>query len=408
MTTRYTARSKSRFRVPGLPSGFGTLPATTKDGVTLPPVGIEDVDRALFNLFNAEIPFAVAGDGTDIAKVPVIMAAGEKWALNKRMRAVRDRNNALILPLITIVRTSIVQDVGADVTGRGINQQTGELVIQRRLDNSDRSYQNLVNNLLNTHNLDLCENLYPNLDNNIFETIVVPAPQFFTAQYDVTLWTQYTQHMNQLLEQLMASFLPQGNCWQLNTPKGYWFIATVDANTYTSETNTDDYSQAERMVRYKFVIKVPGYVLATGVPGAPVPIRRYVSAPSIDFVVAASSVSDNLDLGGGEDSVADPFLGADDPTLPLDAATSKRRDQRLTNGTRLYPGADAITPEDPALTTYPRGVKPPRYVKVTGIDSNGNTVVKYVRVKTVNPATGEMVLASDATLGGLSIVTVDG
>jgi hypothetical protein len=385
---RYTARPKRRFGVDPLPSGYQDK--ISPQGLTVPSVGIEDVDRALFELFNSQIPFATAGENSDMKKVPVIFYAGEKWALNKRLRPVRDRNNSLVLPLITAVRTSIVQGAAEDISGRGINQQTGEIVVQRRLASSDRDYQNLVNRMLLQHQPNLAVSpsqadagqlttlreqgdlsadptvlqggvLLPNRRRNVYETIVVPSPQFFTAQYDVTFWTQYTTHMNQLLEQLISSALPQGNAWRIETPAGYWFVATVDANTYTAETNTDDYSQVERIIRYKFTVKVPGYILATAVPGAPVPIKRYLSAPNVEF---------NLGAGGsfveGISTIDDPFLGADDPTLPLaamDDAPPRRRDQRDTRSTRLYPNPTLTNVDDPALEELPRGTRPAQYRK---------------------------------------------
>lgn len=432
MTTRYTAKSRTRFGTPGLPSGYESK---SLSDFTVPAVGIEDVDKALFTLFNEEIPLLVGGDGTDLKRAPVIFFAGEKWALNKRLRALKDRNNALILPLITIVRTILIQDPVEDITGRGINQQTGEIVIHRQLDKSDRGYQGLINRLLLGHQQGLAVSpsaaepgqlstlrtqgdlasdptvqqgglLVGDRTNNVFETVVVPAPQFFTAQYDVTFWTQYTAHMNQLLEQMLASQLPQGNSWRLDTPKGYWFVAHVDANTYTADTNTDDYSQTERLVRYKFVVKVPGYVLATSVPGAPVPIKRYVSSPTISFETGVDGGIFEQDA-----SVPDPFLGSDDPTLPLDVGNNGlqpvRRDQRYTDGTRLHPPVSEINPQDPALKSLRRGTNPGRYRKVTGIGSDGKPVTQYFKVKGSSTAQGETVLASDANLGALTIVVVD-
>jgi hypothetical protein len=436
MPTRFNAQtfSRSRFNQLPLPSGYQGKSAPKQ--LTIPPVGIDDVDSALFRLLDKEIGFTVGGDGADLRKVPVIFAAGEKWALNKRMRALKDRNGALILPLITCIRTNIFQAINEDIAGRGINQQTGEIVIKRKLDHTDRDYQGLVNRLLLPHQQNLAVNpdnadpmqlttlgavgdlasdptveqgglLVPDRTNNTWETIVVPAPQFFTAQYDITLWTQYTKHMNQLIELLIASFLPQGNQWQLLTPKGYWFLANVDGNSYTSDTNLDDYSQVERLIKYKFVIKVPGYILATGVPGAPVPLKRYVSSPSIEFSVGAGLLDGSV---GPETD--DPFLGADDPTLPFNAnddEPSRRRDQRDTRGTRLYPNEDAVTnPDDPSLQRLPRGTQPGQYKRVTGIDSTGRTVTRLFRVRNVNKFTGETVIsAADATLGGLEILTVE-
>jgi hypothetical protein len=432
MTTRYTADPQRRFDLfSGLPTGYQGKPAPD---VVVPAVGIEDVDRALFKLFNEEIRFIVSGNGVDQKRVPVVFFAGEKWALNKRLKALKDRNNTLILPLITAVRTTLTQDPALDITGRGINQQTGEIVINRRLDKSDRAYQGLINRLMlrNQANLavtpsevepgqlstlgeigDLEDDptvqqgglLLPNRQKNVYETIVIPAPQFFTAKYDVTLWSQYTGHMNQMLEAMISSFLPQGNSWRLDTPQGYWFMASVDGNQYTADTNTDDYSQEERLIRYKLVINVPGYILASGTPGAPVPVRRYISSPTISFQVSTGG-SESI----GNDSIDDPFLGADDPTLPLtsgDDGPNTRSDQRMINRTRLYPDSQEINPEDPALRSYPRGTHPARYKKVTGIDGRGKKVVRLVRVRNINGSTGETVLVPDQDLLGLTIVLVE-
>lgn len=430
MATRYTRSGRSRFAQPPLPTGYDT---GLTSNLTIPAVGIEDVDRALFELFDKEIrPQVATGNGitSEIRYVPVIFAASEKWALAKRQSGIKDRNGSLILPLITVVRTSIQQSTTEDIAGRGINQQVGELTVKRRLENSDRAYQGLINRLLINHQVNLAVSpaaaddgqvttlravgdmsddpivasgglLRPNLMNNVWEFLTIPTPQFFTATYEVTLWTQYTTQMNQLLESLISSFLPQGNAWRLETEKGYWFIATVDDNVYNSETNIDDMSTEERLLKHKFTIKVPAYVLATNVPGAPVPVKRYVSAPEVKFDVGIG-ISETDDVG----TVDDPFLGADDPTLPLANGRARRRDQRDTNETRLYPG-NQTNVDDPALRSIPRGRSVPQYRKIVSRDRSGREVVDYVRVSSSNPATGESTYSSDVDLGGVSIVVVD-
>lgn len=427
MTTRYTMRTKTRFGVEGLQSGY---PEKSVPNIVVPPVGISDVDRALFDLFDSQIKIVVNGDGIEQKKVPVIFFAGEKWALNKRHSALKDRNGSLILPLVTAVRTSVKQDIINDIAGRGINQQTGELVVHRRLDSSDRGYQSLINRLLipNQTNLAVATGdagqlttsreigslgddpviqqgglLVSDRTNNVYETIVVPAPQFFSSQYDVTFWAQYTSHMNQMLESVIGSFLPQGNAWRLETPQGYWFVATVEENSYVADVNSDDYSQVERLIRYKFVINVPGYMLASSVPGGPVPVKRYVSSPTISFQVGIQQQIASTNPG----VVEEPFLGADDPTLPLDTENRpRRRDMRLTNDTRLYPDKVSVSPQDPALAQIPRGMPPATYQKITSLDKHGKRTTRLVRVKSRNQFNGETVL-SDGQLGGLNIVLVD-
>ena len=72
----------------------------------IPSVGIEDIDRSVFKLFNEQLSFEVTHKGTT-QKVPVVFAAGERFALTRRKNPIRDRNNALILPVISIMRKDI-------------------------------------------------------------------------------------------------------------------------------------------------------------------------------------------------------------------------------------------------------------------------------------------------------------
>ena len=389
MPTRYNSKGKSRFGVAPLPSGYDGNQSPT---FSLPPVGLEDTDRALFRLFDNEIPLQVkVQDG--MKKVPVIFAAGERWALLKK-GAPRDNRGSLILPIIVIGRTNISQSPNDDIAGRGINQQTGDIVIRRRLDSSDRGYQGLVNRLFIRNQLNVAvgvgdDPIYGQITTgrtigikkNVWETIVIPAPQFYTATYEVIIWANYIQHMNQIVENIVSSFLPQGNQWRLDTDKGYWFIATVDGNLYNAQNNFEDFSQEERMVKYQFTIKVPSYILASATPGAPVPVRRYVSNPDVSFSTSTDDSGDVIDV------VDDPYLGADDPTLPHTDYESRTRGQRNEGKTRLYPGKGDISPHDPALESYGRN-KPSKYRKVIGLDGKGNPVTKFVKVKAKSTSVG--------------------
>jgi hypothetical protein len=429
MATRFNSRSVTNYDVPGLETAVGG----PESPLFVPPCGIEDVDKSLFTLFDKEIPFSVdAGDGKK--PVPIIFAAGEKWALNKRRRAIRDKMNTLILPLITIVRTEINQDPAMDVTGRGINQQTGELTIMRKLDRSDRNYQRLINKLYLKNQQDLAVKPSDEHDeqqlvtgrtigslstdptveigglmiadrrNNIYETLTIPVPRFFTAVYEVTMWAQYIQQMNQMLEIAVNSLLPQGLAWKLETLKGYWFLATVENGAFTSENNFDTLSEQERILKHKFTIKVPAYTLAGPDPTAPVPVKRYVSCPFVSFDTSVRDVGEDKQQA----TVDDPFLGADDPTLPLDAEKNSRRDRRRTNRGRVYvgPSEEEVDPHDPALQSYPRGRRPRRWRKIVTKDQHGNERVQYARIKSVNKA-GEVVVSDVVDLGGLEVVVVD-
>jgi len=344
MATRFNPGSKSNNGQLPLPTGYETTQGSVD--LYLPPCGVEDVDVALFNLFEKEIsPFCGGNDSSPLKKIPVIFAAGEKWSLLKNGRPLRDRNNTLLLPLLTIMRTELAQSPSEEMTARGINQSVGEITVNRRLHKSDRDYQNLINKffLKDQENLAVSTHvsssqlttdrrlgelsdtkdamngklLQPYLNNNIVETIVVPTPQFYTAKYQITIWTQYMQHANQIMEKVITSFLPQVQGWKLETPKGYWFVASVDGGSYALENNFDDMSQQERFIKYSFNVNVPAYFFVSQTPGSPIPIKRYISSPIIKFesLTASPSVVADQDPNSIDDQYE---LGTDDPTLPME------------------------------------------------------------------------------------------
>lgn len=391
------------------------------DDLFIPPCGLEDVDISLFELFDKELKLYVSAGNEaikeqNVKKVPVVFAAGEKWALLKNNRPLRDKTDTLILPLVTIMRTGVEQNTASDITGRGINQQTGALTITRRLGKGDRNYQNLINKLyvINQPNValnptdDLVTDqvttlrsvgelkndsdvragalLAPNRRNNVWETITMPAPQFFSAKYEVTFWTQYTQQMNQLVETFMSSYLPQGRCFKLTTVKGYWFVAYVE-EVYSQDANFDDTSNSERIIKYKFSIKVPAYLLASSAPGVPVPLKRYVSSPVITFETSVDS-GDVLEQQRGQPY---PFLGSDDPTLPTSVDDNGRKDARDNGEGALSTQQGAK--RDPALSSYSRGTSPGTYIK------DGNKLKKSRVVSSYN---GEVVYRT--TLSDFGII----
>jgi hypothetical protein len=103
-------------------------------------------------LFDKQIGFrnTVIPDGENgplnINKPYVIFATGERFALVKKLKPPRDKSKQLMLPAISIRRRSITQ-TPEDITGRGMNQFTGDIVIKRRLAAQDRDFQNLLNKL---------------------------------------------------------------------------------------------------------------------------------------------------------------------------------------------------------------------------------------------------------------------
>lgn len=309
--TRFDIERDPRNPEDHLSSGYEN---SSPSDYTIPSCEIEDVDGALLALFDRHIGFrnTVIPDGENgplnINKPYVIFATGERFALVKKLKPPRDKSKQLMLPAISIRRKSITQ-ASEDITGRGMNQFTGDIVIKRRLSSQDRDYQNLLNKLaidvLNpgspssrrergeagpTQDIGTAQGalLDPKLGNNVWEIITIPQPQFYTATYEVTFWTVHTLHMNYLITTLLSAQLPQGKTFRLNTAKGYWFIATI-ADEMSSSDNLDEFKEEKRVIRYTFQVTVKSFLLAPNGPGIPVPVRRTLSATDISFELEESS-----------------------------------------------------------------------------------------------------------------------
>ena len=138
--------------------------SNSPDNFSLPSVGIEDIDRAVFELFNTKLNFEVLNKGK-LQKVPVIFAAGERFALTRRKNPIRDSNNVIILPVISIMRNDIdhTPNQSGKQTAIAFREQQN-YVVRHRLSERDRKFQNIINKsgLKNQKNVSSLNNLNEN------------------------------------------------------------------------------------------------------------------------------------------------------------------------------------------------------------------------------------------------------
>jgi hypothetical protein len=267
----------------------------------IPSCGIEDVDFAVFNLFNEQIPLFTKLKG-EVKKIPVIFATGERFAVLRRKKPLTDKSGALILPLISISRNSI-----ENVPQKGIanNQMFPETFLRKISDNNTeyRQHENFegfksLKHTSKNSNSNSKYSLSPQIQNNIYETIEIPPVKYFGASYEITVWSSFTQQMNEIIETIMSAYtINPGQQFRIESKKGYWFPAFVDS-TFTQDTNYADYTDAERYIKYRMVLTTTGYILAPNIEGGKVGIKSLVSAPQISFEVLAGVPELDPQLGG--------------------------------------------------------------------------------------------------------------
>ena len=331
---------------------------------SIPSFGIEDMDRAVFQLFDKTLSFEVSVNNVT-SHVPVVFSTGERFALTRRKQPIRDKNNALILPIISIKRGAIDYSPGQNGYGTPIAFGAQSFyAIKRRLSKTDRKYQNLINkqglrnqddvssrnhfldntvspgndtaagtvatrrngknlSYMNTGGIDP---LRPNIGNNIFEIITIPYPNFIEIDYEITIWTQYTKQMNEILESIVARFDGNMNQFEMVTDKGYKLVAFFKP-PFTAQDNFSDFSTEERVIKSSFTVSVPGYILAPRHPGLQAdPFRSFFSAPTIEFGIKESNsqvvVREKSPDGNGN---INDFILTDTEILNIDGTQPLRR-----------------------------------------------------------------------------------
>ena len=262
----------------------------------LPSCGVEDVDRSMFILFSEVLPFYYEDNGAQ-KKYPAIFASGERASILKRRKPLRDQAGALILPLISIMRTGLIQDPD----DYGVTPTGSEIIIKKRIHKDNISIKEEINEngLVNQDNtqkettaggafakrvftIGPSNVSFEKSKKNIYETFTIPTPRFFKASYEVVFWTTNQMQMNSVFETLLSLYPTATRTFRLETDKGYNFTAQVDAN-FNTEDNVDSLNDSERILKSTIIIEVGGYVINSGTPGIPPSIKRYVSSPKLSF-----------------------------------------------------------------------------------------------------------------------------
>lgn len=250
----------------------------------IPSCGIEDLDYAIFNLFNSQIPLYYELQGQQ-KRIPVIFATGERFAILRRNKPLTDKSGALILPLISITRSNIDNNPQKGISN---NQMFPEVIAKRIAENNAEWRQ--LNNFEGFQHIKHSEkkgktsyNLGQQLDNNIYETIEVPPVKYFGATYEVSIWSSFTQQMNDILTTIMSSYTQNpGQQFRVESKKGYWFPAFVES-TFSQDSTYSDFTDQERFVKYNMTLSSTGFILAPNLHNGKVALKSLVSAPNISF-----------------------------------------------------------------------------------------------------------------------------
>jgi hypothetical protein len=215
---------------------FGRANDIRRDNDTLQDlsIGLFDLDYTIKYYFDNIIKPEITEAGAKI-KVPVVYGSPEKWKNVQADGYFRDKNGKIQSPLIAYKRTAITKN--------------------KTLTNKvDANFPNVYNTqevkYTQVNKYDQFSKLTNSKPIKTFINTVVP--DYVDITYDVVIWTDYIEGMNNIVESVLYS---EGSYW--GDIEKFKFRTKIDSFTNT----TDLLQDADRIVRTSFQLTLYGYII---------------------------------------------------------------------------------------------------------------------------------------------------
>ena len=231
---------------------------------------LEDVDTAIYEYIQEEFNLHYKEDGISMKKVPVIYLTNERSYQMKNDVSIRDADEKLILPLISIDRTAVVKDPNrkggyqAHLYDQDQDGSIGRRVVYRRIKHLKTSdiANSLSQNRVSTSGKTGSDPFNKRATQEIiYETFTAPIPVYVNIDYKITIMTEYIKEMNSLVQPFMAR-TGQINSFVIRR-NGHIYEAFIDQN-FAQSNNVANLAEEERRFKTEVSIKVIAPLVGEG------------------------------------------------------------------------------------------------------------------------------------------------
>jgi hypothetical protein len=231
---------------------------------------LETIDTAMYRWVNEEMDI-FADMNTGFKKVPVLWVSAERAFQIKRNKGLRDQDGTLILPLMTIERTSVAKSLSKKGTvfnafpiqdARGGSITIARQINQEKTSNFANADSFRKHGSIRDPEVGINQQNFPGQNKKVvYETVTIPVPVYLDIQYDVYIRTEYQQQMNDIL----APFLTKTGSlnYFIIKNEGHGFESFIQ-ESYDQENNVSAMNEEERQYQTKISIKVLGYIIGAG------------------------------------------------------------------------------------------------------------------------------------------------
>jgi len=234
------------------------------------PSTLETIDGAMLRFIDEELNLSVTSNA-GFKKVPVLWVTAERAYQLKHNKDLRDSEETLILPLLTVNRSNVTKE--PDFRGSvyanlypAPGPAGGTITVARQINpKKTAEFQNafagrryginkkVAGKMLNTNKRNM------STQRAVYETITIPLPVWVKVEYEITARTEYQQQLNELVTPF---FTVPGNS---RTPKrieneGHFYEVFIQGS-FSDGSNKADIGMAQRNYETTINIEVLGYLM---------------------------------------------------------------------------------------------------------------------------------------------------
>tara|TARA_R110002110_G_scaffold17779_1_gene75472 strand:+ start:124 stop:1068 length:945 start_codon:yes stop_codon:yes gene_type:complete len=241
--------------------------------IEFPASTLETIDTAMLKFIDETLNLSV-DTNSGFEKVPVLWVTAERAYQIKHNKDLRDKEETLILPLITVNRSSVTKEpnfkgsVYANLYPEN-DAKGGVITIARKINQkktaefqnaeANRKYgvdKNVSSKMKNTNKRNM------SAAKTVYETITIPIPVWVKVIYEITVRSEYQQQLNQMVTPFLT--VP-GNS---RTPKrieseGHYYEIFIDGNL-TDTSNKAALGMEQRNYETTINIETLGYLIGDG------------------------------------------------------------------------------------------------------------------------------------------------
>jgi hypothetical protein len=258
---------------------------------TTPASTIETVDTGLYEWVDDYLNLHT-NTNKGFVKASVLWLGTERVYQLKSDQRLRDKMGKLILPLVTVHRSSMIKDPSfkGAFQAHYPEQSEGGSTVKKQKYNQEKTsnFQNANHYAKSKGN----RNSKTDPTNaTVYDYYTSPIPVYITMMYDITLRAEYQQQMNDLIQPFITA------TGQINS-----FIFSKDGHRYEAFIQQDfgqndtvaNLGEQARVFETKVTIKVLGYLIGEGLNRKRPTLTRKENRAKIRFTRERTMVGDKV------------------------------------------------------------------------------------------------------------------